>query len=596
MHYLCVSVFLFVYLSVSFSIATELESDFSLHTVGTIGSSVAKKPVWQKIISYNPSGVPDRANPPECSALKVKKLVNLMTSSSDQAALIQDYFNLCGKTISRFGKTDVGALFRSFDTVYDTKNRSDLHEVIINVQTGFDKKTKVRGILALKNSQEKRPLIIAICGTDCNTTDDVPKQMLMTLFDSTPFNLLILGSNTGSDFIKDNQRLDFGGLSEGREAFEIAKLISESSESVKVDSQALVNLNSVTSSIHFFGMSLGGHASLYAGLYASANPLPKNAPQIQSVFGYCPVVDLGASIGQIDQQSDLWGHYFQGLMWSMLNDNQKLLGFSFEKPLDHAYKNLIGKAIVNIYKAQRTLNSKFLAPLADADVSDVEKFWNVLDFKEYSEQVSIPTLLFGAEDDPIVSPQFNSLAVRALLKKKASQYLGVVTTPKGIHCETQMFYGLDVFTSFITNYFLSHSPEFKQHEQSESLRLSTVPDTFQIEDGEKFFGYRWGVSKKNQIATLNIKVFSPKQNISNVNTCNELATNEAYNFPEICFREIPIDFQLSQFFAKIPNLESESSVQATVRWLNMRVLPMTSDNNEIINTTSVPTQLKWLRD
>jgi predicted alpha/beta-fold hydrolase len=598
------SLFSYLFLCSFFSLnlvqAEEIIPDIQIFKFGTIGSTIPTTPLMAKAFEFQPNGAPIQANNPACSARTLENLIRNTEDVSLQAEVMQNYFTGCERELTRWRNTSNGSLLRMLNTVYNLNElpaSAGIHEVKIIFPSGDEKLSEVRGILALKNSPEKRPLIIAVCGTECNTPDDIPKQLLMTLFDEGPFNVLILASTTGKDFINANKRLDMGGLSEGREVFEIAKMISQPT----VDQKNLLTLNRVTSSIHILGISLGGHASLYAGLYASLNFLGKSndAPQIKSILAYCPVVDLSSTILSLDSQNTYEAKYFRGLMWSLFSEHRDLFpGAPDTAPQDRDYRSLISSALSPLYK-NRSEHHGFISPFSEVAMADPELFWQESNFSHFISLIKIPTLVFGAENDPVVDPTVNSLALREALKTNINNHIGVVSTKYGVHCATQMSYGWDVYSSLINHYFLSHSPEFNQESRFHKFAFENIKGlekNLNLTEGEKFFGHQWSVSKKSKLAYLNINIFSPLQEVGGETPSYCSSSDPHHVVPDSCFRKISLPFPLSQIYKDVPDLSTAPQVQATTRWLNGRVFPLTKFRQESIDTLIPPNHLEWMED
>ncbi len=537
--------------------------------------------------SNTPKGKPIRANPNECSALELKN--EMAVASKDargQAQTIQNFMNRCDEVLRPFSEDRILAILRLAEGNYPLAGRDNLREIVLHLPY----KTKVHGLLAIKDTDRPRPMVIMICGSGCNLSDSAARFFLTQTFDTMPFNVLILPSLSGSDFIKDNRGFGLGGFEEGRQTFEVVRLLGE------LDSP----FRNIITSFHIVGTSLGGNGALFTAAYGSFNNQYLVGPKINSVIGYCPVVDLKASLMDLDRD-DPTGKYFTGLISeTILKNFAYVFGSSADMPT--LYKPgkkqsvpFLEKYIYPRYKVLSQINEFQLAPMTQADLDTPETFWNANNFLNYFSKITVPTLLLYSQDDFIVSPKLNSQALQSALDQSPNPLVNVVGVEKGSHCAASEIYGDDIIDGALENFILSQSPEFDYASGARDLELSQLKGFKNIELNldEKFFGYDLEAKKGSTSAELTLKIWNPHHTDGSLR-CSEWEPFHAY---EGCFRQAYLQLPLKSFFPFIDGkVSSKENAQSLTRWLNRRVHLETKTGLEPVNTTAFPSVAKWTID
>jgi hypothetical protein len=185
-------------------------------------------PVVQSPLTYVPNGADPHPLRPECRPYEFERqIMRASLSTQEQYKRYQDFFKECGTELSANAPTGLLSLLIFTRVAYDINKNANIQQVTLHLKDG----TLIPALFAIKDRTKKRPFIIVRCGLTCDG-DGTPtnKSYLINLFDSSPFNILILGSHTGPNVTKMNHALYFGGYNEALEMVETADWLKSSSE------------------------------------------------------------------------------------------------------------------------------------------------------------------------------------------------------------------------------------------------------------------------------------------------------------------------------------------------------------------------------
>lgn len=395
------------------------------------------------LFTWWPNGSPDSHLPEACNPKRIDEIFRDSSPWPVQGKPLQEYFDAC-EPFFAIQTTDTPPLVRTALLKYPVETNPNVRKVEVLLGDG----KRIKGFLAMQPTQEARPLIIAKCGLFCDP-DAGPtlREVLMQLFEGAPFHVLALANMSGETFIKDNRVLGFGGFDEGRQIFRIAEYL----KSVHFPYHDHI------SEIHVLGISLGGQAALYSGLYAS-----QNESRIQSVLASCPVVSLRASMENIYRPS-LVG---EAIRWVTLGQVREVLEFiPFVSDIlqingstrQREILSRLASAAVEFYKKETAKNPWDLAPFQSQRIQDLNKFWSVNEFVSFASQVRVPTLVIASEDDPVVKFQSNTRKL-ADFARQNGESISVIQLKRGQHCGSSAAYGWATQAHLWRNFFLSHSP------------------------------------------------------------------------------------------------------------------------------------------
>jgi hypothetical protein len=229
---------------------------------------------------------------------------------------------------------------------------------------------------------------------------------------------------SSADYIANNERVSMGGYEEGLQNMYVAKILRDPSEPI----------SKVISSLHFFGISFGGHGVLFSSLLNDLNEKP-----IQSFTAMCPVVNLRDTFNSLARPNILGvGADF----WSSL----RLVGLKKKDPLIEEYgwtdifklKPVFLPRVINYMTQQYEKNPPPIIGLK-LPVYSQKSLWDANNFWGTYKNVKSPTLVLGTVSDAMVSPNDNLF----WLKEKSRAWnsdLGVVVFEEGFHCTLPIAY------------------------------------------------------------------------------------------------------------------------------------------------------------
>ncbi len=392
------------------------------------------------LYNWTPKGFEKPAKDAACAPHALEEKLLAVDELAAKAKLIAEHFKLCGAQLSSGHNGNISALMRVEAVNYDIFHALQLQPVKFKFADG----SITNGFLALKKSATRQPLIVLKCGLFCDATDfGFTKMLTMHLSDEANFNLLVLGSSTGSNNISENHRVLFGGFWEGQEIFEVGKYMKESS----IYSQSF-------SDIHVMGTSLGGHSALYAALINDHNLLASGEKVFKSAFAYCPVIDLQPTVEKLYTDN-----FVGNLIGDMTNDHMHhvLSQVPDLKGLLTSSKNLATKDLpalllkADLLATQRLNPVNFLAPFYGQNPNDVQSLFYYNNFMNFAQDLQTPTLIMASEDDLIVNNAANSFALQQ--KFKDHKFINAVNVPYGSHCGFSEAYGWQTTSSLLRGIF-----------------------------------------------------------------------------------------------------------------------------------------------
>lgn len=423
--------------------------------------------LFEKVLAWIPTGKPKPMEPGcevEAWAARLQD-PRIRKSAALQGAVIQKYFKDCQTSLIETDYHFPGNTLSMMTMKLAPTKHPFLRPVLFHLPGNV----KLKGLLGLKGDFKKRPLVVMRVGVFSNTAEFFPERAwMMMFFEQTSFNVLLVENMTGSDFIANNTTFAFGGYDEGLQNIMLAQLLRDPAEP----------LSQLVESLHLFGVSLGGHGTLFASLLNEVNS-PKGKPLYQSFFGMCPVVDLKASMVALTHNkpftysADFWAQQrLKGLREKIPSIN--------EHPAFSFLETAVGE-VVRTYKGGLSYTSGVRLPEGMEDVPD---FWKVNNYWPYYRDVRQPVLVWATHEDPIVPYALNAKTLQTTLKLPNSN-IGVVDFQKGVHCTLPVAYNWKALTSLFQSYILSHSPGFQQQIQELRLDLQDEVPTSSLSETSK---------------------------------------------------------------------------------------------------------------
>ncbi|MGZ3768328.1 MAG: hypothetical protein ACXVCP_03635 [Bdellovibrio sp.] len=489
--------------------------------------------IFESLLSWVPQGKSKLMSSPCSPEVWKERMLDsrLVHSPQLQGALVQKYFQDCRGDIETGDNGYFYNLMKMMTMKYAPKDHPFLRRVVINLPGNV----KLKGLLGLKGDFKRRPLVVIRLGIFSNVEDFKPERAwLMMLFEQSPFNVLLLENMTSSDFIADNSQFSFGGYDEGIQNILVAKLLNDPNEP----------LSRLVDSVHFFGISLGGHGVLFSSLLNKYNS-PKQQSLINSFTALCPVVDLKKTMTKLTQEGtksafvDLWSR-------------QRLTGLDKKIPSLETYENFsfLSKAISEIARTYHGGLSYVSSVHLPPEMKDNENFWELNDFWKHYNNVEQPVLIYATEQDPAVPFEMNSQRLQNKDIKVDSKNIRVVELPQGVHCTLPVPYDWHTLTTLFQSYVLSHSPNFKMNEKSLVLDLSDDEWKGFFDSGSKVSFNVQEPEEKSGFVTVELKMENQKGDTKTMN----------------------LSLPLSQFDFRFLNSKlSVSEQEMIVRWLNQNL-------------------------
>lgn len=303
----------------------------------------------------------DLLTPLSKSCSKTRLQTELKKTTTDQAwnRVFAEYMQSCEvEAVQSYGPTWMGTI-RLFAMDYPLDSSPFMKRMLITLPNG----QKLKAVLALKD-QKKRPFVVFRMGITGNTEEAFAERFFYYhLFERGFSHFLMIENMTSSDFIHNNQTLEFGGQFEAYQNIWLAQKLRDPQES----------LSKLIESLHLVGVSLGGHGVLTA---AWLQPAQKNPHLYQSFLGLCPLVNLRDTYKNLFTDSwlrfplELWAHSRfapvhafrpQLMSWKpgLMNRLVDLSALQFEKPSAEKFQVIepeFMKSITDFYALHQLTN------------------------------------------------------------------------------------------------------------------------------------------------------------------------------------------------------------------------------------------------
>lgn len=523
---------------------------------------------------------------PNCSPNQIEQIIqDPEIDAKSQAQLIRVFLQECKSDMFGVSSGEYLSMVKLSLAQYDILENPNVRPVLFKL----DDDSIVRGYLGLKPDNKPRPLVMIKCGITCNVDNSSELLiMAMHLFDESPFNVLLLGNISGSDFQKDNGHFAVGGFFEGIQTMGLANLLKRGP------------INNVISDLHMIGISLGGHAAFYTALYNDHNLDVDQNPLFNSVTAICPVANLQAAANGVYSS----GSYVKNKLavlatWRKIT---KLVGWVpflgqyleiGAKPSSSLVIDTLVNGSLDYYKKKMKEEPEWvLEPFKDAEISNHQDFWRLNDFRNFSNTIKTPTLVIAAKNDVVVSSQLNAFELDQ--EKTSSPYLNVLRMRKGSHCAFSINYGWRYFSALLRGYILSKSPGFDVNTSFSDYLLPsriTKRRSLKLRSDEVHVGQKVYVRKGQPNLYIKFKIYSYDDFFATTGT--ECMNTHYRLLPSYCFRtslvKIPFS-QLSQMNLKTPSNQTEA--EAMTRLLNITTQVLDSSHSKIHRSNTRPYMIR----
>lgn len=494
-------------------------------------------PSQEVLTGLNPK-VPSQA----CDLRRFEESVlNSPISTADYFKSVKNYFARCADELSQGSAKGLTGLIRFARYKYPFLSHPQIQRMSIPLSNG----RVVQGILALRPDASARPFVIYRCGVLCGAGESASmRAYLMYLFDQGPFNVLLLGNQTGLDYIMDNRLVSMAGWSEGHENMEIGKWLLQKWQ-----------YKERISSLHFMAVSLGGNGASFAAVYNDQELLDNGQRVFSSIAAICPVINLRPSLEKLFNAPAVGpiffkmtrDHYQKGGKY--VTDVPDLLTSAQLPRLPQDMPDFVGLV------ASTALSRRGIASTSESFFA-MNNFWNL------NANVKTPLLVWASKDDMIVNNDVNTQVMEDDPGIQASPMIGVVNLRYGNHCGFSSVYGAQTTATILRSFVLAHSPEFiDQYLQKKELAWSfgKIPAMSHYEH----LAQSWKFSSQSSKVKVVFKL---------LNRDTAGCDLETRNLPLYCVSEksfsVPIE-ELREMSARIPQNETEA--QALTREFNTKV-------------------------
>lgn len=457
-----------------------------LTQVATKAAAAEEEASTKNFLAEVPDGLSSKDISPDCDPKLFEDLVlSQKRTSAQYFKLAKDYFKRCESELSARSPKGVLALLKYSMYQYPFLQHPQVQEFTMTLSNGI----KLPAIMALKQDPRPRPLVVVKCGTFCSASESPSmKAYLMSLFDQSPFNVVLLASQTGLDYMALNHVMQLGGWSEGYEALLAGQWLK--------DKWAYKDR---ISSVHLMGISLGGNAAVFGAAFNDMYPQADGKKTFNSVTGICPVVSLKPTLDH------LFGAFIVGPLFAGLTRDQFTDGRdSLQDIPDLLTDGRIPKKASEMadYLGVMASTSQQRRGIASTPSSYFKSnnFWNL------PNKIQTPMLLWASKNDIVVNNKLNTAVVEHDDYYEKSANVGVLNLAYGSHCGFQGAYGPLASSTVLRTFVLTHSPEFV-----DSYKQTTVPWTYgfkKMYSVEEHVGQSFEFASKSDQVKVNFRIFN----------------------------------------------------------------------------------------
>ncbi|MGE0633486.1 MAG: alpha/beta hydrolase family protein [Pseudobdellovibrionaceae bacterium] len=484
-------------------------------------------------------------------------------------AEFRKYFERCGKRLTDNRLQGLLALGLFALNKYDFANNSSLHPVFAETSDGV----QTFGYLGIKKGSTPRPLLIVKCGLYCSAVPSTStRNYMMNLFDESPFHILLLANYSAPEHVSHNRELVFGGYAEAQGLIELADWAKK-----------LAPFKSKVSDVHLLGISLGGHASLFASYYNDRVREMSGAAPFASIMAICPAVQLETTIKGLFTKGDIIGKITSFETWLTMKKVYPYIPEAHDlyDPLNNPNYPIIPDVMATV--AYRYLSRKQFPAYVPSEIHSAQEFWKFNTFSGYLAKIKTPTLVFTSEDDMLVKTEINTRVLQQELASSKNPNVQIHTVPKGNHCGYASNYGHDFMTRLVRSYVIAHSPNFGKN-QSPTQTEFYFPKV-KLGHRETHVMQKWSVKPKSDLAELTFVIHGPY---------DASCSKTPFSGSHFCQRQEKFVFPLKNLPKAFTPPKNEPEAHALTRLLNSS-FEITGANGRITGTVEQPKKIKWYK-
>lgn len=472
--------------SLAQNMKTKAESRESLFLAEVVKQAGPEESTGRPLFEEIPDGLSSKDISPGCDPrLFEDKLLSKKISTAEYYRQIKNYFSACGNELTqRSWIGGVGSLIKTSYYQYSFLQHPQIKSFTIKLPSG----TQVPAVIALKRDPRPRPLVVLKCGVFCSAAESTSMiESVISLFDQSPFNVVLLANQTGTDHIALNHIVSIGGWTEGDEVMQVGKWLKEKWE-----------YKDRISSVHLVGLSLGGNAAVMGAAYNDMHPQADGSKVYSSVMAICPVVSLQPTLEHLFASpiiGDLFAKYTKDQFTDSRSDLTDVPDLLTEKNIPKSkYEMSDFLGLLNSTSLQR----RGIASTPSSYFKN-NNFWNL------KQKVTTPMLVWASKDDIVVSNKLNAQVVEFDNYYQNSPTVGVVNLPYGSHCSFSAAYGFLATTTVMKTFVLAHSPEFLDYKQNQMPWSFGFKKMYPVEE---HVGQVWKFAAKSDQAKVSFRIFN----------------------------------------------------------------------------------------
>lgn len=534
-----------------------------------------------------PNGAMSDPVPEECRGQFIEnKIQNAGGQISLVAEELRKYFLKCEKVLSRNNDSSLFSLLHVELIKYELNQLDNNFAFRLLTPNGFILLGQI-----LRKDNARRPWVIIKCGVFCEAPNDTrTKNIIMHLFDESPFNLMLLTNDMSATNIIANNRVNVNGYLEGQELIHAAYWLKYISP-----------FHAQVAAVHGMGISLGGSASLFAALYNDHN-LVQDEKLFKSMVAYCPVVNTYPTYKNIFR-NNLLGHVFSEKTWQTMQavydynqDVRRLIGN--KKPKTSDYPRILSSLGWN-YFSQLPL-SEILNPFRfDKPFNDISQMWEINNFSNLAAGLKTPTLVFVSRDDSIVNYDINANTLKKTFNHDPNTNLRVVDVAFGNHCSPSLVYGWQSIASILRGFYLSMSPASEVHREVVSTAFRSPP--LNLKNSDVIADYQWQTSHKTNKIKLLFKIWG--SSVGALSCTNGSASlikrspnnQNPFTSDRSCYSEKVITLPYSALQdLHLHRPQTAAEAESQTRYLNSHI-ELFASGKPIYGKNKTPTEMKFNR-
>ncbi len=294
---------------------------------------------------------------------------------------------------------------------------------------------KVRGLFAIQDFTNKRPLVILRMGIHGNVDELFAERFILkALYEDLKVNVLVLESLTSHAFLSQNTQITFGGVEEGLHTFAIMNFLKEKK----------YPMSSLISEVNLVGVSLGGQGTFVTTLLAE-----KNGVKVKSVLNFCPLINLRETFEGHAAKSlknigiDIWNHLRLQSLYKHYSSQLKDLEL-WKMPFD--LKPRFTPRLLEILNNERR-STLYTSEELKKDFPKIEwpagfleqitqsaTFYDMNDFWKVYQGVKTPIFIYSTPKDFLVTNELNIDRIVDGTQPGDFKSVKIENLDRGLHC------------------------------------------------------------------------------------------------------------------------------------------------------------------